>query len=62
MFGVSCAEAVTDSSNGGVLKVNIEKTKYMLMSRDTNTGQNHNIKIANRAFRIMANFKYSGGN
>jgi nitrous oxide reductase len=30
------------------LEVNIEKTKYMLVSRDQNAGQNRDIKIGNR--------------
>jgi hypothetical protein len=30
------------------LEVNIEKTKYMLVSRDQNAGQNREIKIGNR--------------
>jgi len=31
-------------------EVNAEKTKYMVMSRDKNAGQNHNIKIDNKSF------------
>jgi hypothetical protein len=30
------------------LEVNTEKTKYVILSRNKNTGQNHNIKRANR--------------
>jgi hypothetical protein len=29
------------------LDVNAEKTKYMVIPRDMNAGQNHNIKIYN---------------
>jgi hypothetical protein len=36
------------------LEVNAENTKYMLMSRRYNAGQNHNIKIANRSFENVA--------
>ena len=32
------------------LEVNAEKTKYMIMSRDQNAGQNDNIKIDNKSF------------
>jgi hypothetical protein len=31
-------------------EVNAEKTKHMVMSRNQNAGQNHNIKIDNKSF------------
>ena len=31
------------------LEVNVDKTKYMVMSRDQNAGQSHNIKIHNNS-------------
>jgi hypothetical protein len=34
------------------LEVNIEKTKYMLLSRHQNAGQNHDIKIPNRCLKV----------
>jgi hypothetical protein len=40
------------------LKVNTEETKYMLLSRHQNTGQNHDIKLANRSFENVAQFRY----
>jgi hypothetical protein len=42
------------------LVVNAEKTKYMLLSRHQNAGQNHDAKIANRSFENAAQFKYLG--
>jgi hypothetical protein len=36
------------------------KTKYMLLSRHQNAGQNHDIKIGNRYFENLAQFRYSG--
>jgi hypothetical protein len=36
------------------LEVNTEKTKYMLLSRHQNVGQNHDIKIANRSLETVA--------
>jgi hypothetical protein len=42
------------------LEVNIEKTKYMLESRDQNAGQNREIKIGNRYFENVSRFKYLG--
>jgi hypothetical protein len=42
------------------LEVNPEKTKYMLVSRCQKTGQGQSIKIANRSFEDVANFKHLG--
>jgi hypothetical protein len=42
------------------LEVNTEKTKYMLLSRHQNEGQNHDIKIANRSFENVAHLRYFG--
>jgi hypothetical protein len=40
--------------------VNSEKTKYMVMSRNQNAGQNHNIKLDNKSFERVEQFKYLG--
>jgi hypothetical protein len=40
------------------LEINAEKTKYMIMSRHPNSGQNQNIRIANESFESVAKFKY----
>jgi hypothetical protein len=40
------------------LEVNAEKTKYMIMSRDQNVGQNHNIKIDNKSFERVEQFSW----
>jgi hypothetical protein len=32
------------------LEINAEKTKYMIMSRHPNSGQNQNIRIARESF------------
>jgi hypothetical protein len=42
------------------LEVNTEKTKYMLLSYHQDAGQNHDIKIANRSFDNVAQFRYLG--
>jgi predicted secreted protein len=51
---------VTDASKEVVLKVNTEKTKYILLSRHQNTGQNHDIKTSNSSSENVAQFKYLG--
>ena len=40
------------------LDVNAEKTKYMVMSRDKNAGQNGNIQTGNKSFETVEQFKY----
>jgi hypothetical protein len=42
------------------LEVNAEKTKYMIMYRHPNLGQNQNIRIANESLEKLAKFKYFG--
>jgi len=42
------------------LDVNVDKTKYMVMSRDQNAGRIYNIKIDNSAFETAYEFKYLG--
>jgi hypothetical protein len=53
-------EALVVASKEIGLEVNAEKTKYMVMSRDQNAGQNHNIKIDNKSFERLEQFKYLG--
>jgi hypothetical protein len=43
-------QTLIDASKQVGLEVNIEKTKYMLVSRDQNASQNWEIKIGNRSF------------
>jgi hypothetical protein len=38
------------ASKDADLEVNTEKTKYMLLSHHQNSGENHDMKIANRSF------------
>jgi hypothetical protein len=42
------------------LEVNAEKTKYMVMSRNQNAGQNHNINLDNKSFERVEQFKFLG--
>jgi hypothetical protein len=49
-----------DASNVVGLEVNIEETKYMLLSHHQNAGQNHDIKICNICFENVSQFRYLG--
>jgi hypothetical protein len=42
------------------IQANREKTTYMLMPCYQNAGKNHNIKIADKSFANVAEFKYLG--
>jgi hypothetical protein len=53
-------ETLIDASKEVGLEVNVEKTKYMLVSRDQNAGQNWDIKIGNRSFENVSQFRYLG--
>jgi hypothetical protein len=47
-------QTLSDTSKEVGVEENTEKTKYMLLSRHQNAGQNHDIKIANRSFENVA--------
>jgi hypothetical protein len=51
-------ETLIDAGKEVGLEVNVEKTKYMLVSRDQNAGQTLEIKIGNRSFENVSQFKY----
>ena len=42
------------------LEVNVDKTKYMGMSRGKNAGQSRNMRINNRSFERVEEFKCLG--
>jgi hypothetical protein len=51
-------ETLSDASKETGLEVNLEKTRYLLMSRSQKIGQEHRIRIVNRSFIDVAKFKY----
>jgi hypothetical protein len=53
-------DTLTDASKEVGPEINVEKTKYMLLSRHQNVGQNRDIKIANRSFENVSQIKYLG--
>ena len=42
------------------LEVNADKTKYMIMSQDQNTGRSYSMKIDNSSIERVEEFKYLG--
>jgi hypothetical protein len=54
------AEALVGARKETGLEVNAENTKYMVMVRNQNTGQNHNMKIDDSSFERVEHFKYLG--
>jgi hypothetical protein len=53
-------ETLIDVSKQVGLEIDAQKTMYILLSRQQNAGQNRNIKIANRSFENVSQFKYLG--
>jgi hypothetical protein len=53
-------ETLIDASTEVGLEINVEKTKYMLLSRHQSAGQDRDITIANGSFENVSQFKYSG--
>ena len=49
---------VASKENG--TEVNADKTKYMVMSRDQNSGRSHNIKTDKSSFERVEDLKYLG--
>jgi hypothetical protein len=43
-----------------LVEINVQKPKYMLLSRHQNAGQNRDIKIARRSYKNMSQLKYLG--
>jgi hypothetical protein len=53
-------ETLIDARKEVGLEINKEKTEYMLLYHHQNVGQNRDIKIANRSFENVSQFKYLG--
>jgi hypothetical protein len=51
-------ETLIDASKEVGLEINVEKSKYMLLSCHQNEGQNWDIKITNSSFENVSQFKY----
>jgi len=53
-------EALIVASKEMGLEVNVDKTKYMVMSQDQNAGQSHSMNTDNSSFERVEEFKYLG--
>jgi hypothetical protein len=42
------------------LEINVEKTKYMLLSHYWNAGQNYDLTVVDRSFKNVSQLKYFG--
>jgi hypothetical protein len=51
-------ETLIHASKDVGLEINVEKTKYMLLSRQQNVAQNRDVKIANTSLENVSQFKY----
>ena len=52
------AEALVVATKEIGLEVNVDKTKYMIMSRNQNAGRSHSMKFDNSGIERVEEFKY----
>jgi hypothetical protein len=53
-------EALVVAIKESDLEINADKTNYMVLSQDLNVRQNHSIKIDNKFFERVDQFRYLG--
>jgi hypothetical protein len=57
---INKTQTLIDVSKEVGIEISVEKSKYMFLSCHRNAGQNRGIKIANRSFENVSQFKYLG--
>jgi len=50
-------EALVFASKETGIEVNVDKSEYMVMSRDQNAGRSHSMEIYNSSFEMVEDFK-----
>jgi hypothetical protein len=53
-------KTLIDASEEVDIEINVEKSKYVLLSGHQNVGQDQDINIATRSFENVSQFKYLG--
>jgi hypothetical protein len=53
-------ETFLQASRDVGLEINVEKTKYMIMSHHQNSGQNQDMRITSESFENVAKYIYFG--
>jgi hypothetical protein len=51
-------ETLIDAIKEVGLEINVERTKYILLSRHQNAGQNQDLEVANRSFENVSQLRY----
>ena len=54
------AETLVVASKEIGVEINVDKIKYIVLSRDRNAGRSHSVKSDNSSFERMEEFKYLG--
>ena len=59
-MNIKNAESLVLATKETGLELNADKSKYMVMSRDQNTGRSHSVNIDNSSIERVEELKYLG--
>jgi hypothetical protein len=57
---INIIEILSEASRDIGLEINAQKTKCVIMSHHPNSGQNQNLRIANKSYESVTRFEYLG--